>query len=260
MAYVEKGSKTEIGKKIEELAKKLPAPLSYAIPDPYSDPTGGFGLTPVGLMKSDIQRSLLKPLFGHAYVPPKVKSEAARTSIADAIRVLKKLPRKTVESIKEFQFLQPEAPAHGGAYWQSPERRIRLSGGEDIPQRSLARALAHESGHETTERMLDRMFGPVKGRFGEIIRDELWQTHGHEAGPFEGIAEYLSSEIRKAAGVNPTMIAYYGPKQAGVIEKLQGMPSKNPYMNVYRYLQEVLDPLKQRGIRRTIMQSLRSLK
>jgi len=217
--------KTKRAQELETIAKR--APLSYILPSGY-DPSSYIMPIPT-MVKAGVQKKLLSPLFGKEAV----RSPEVRHEIADALRVLGKVPKNVYRKVKGFGFGNPigENLSYGGQF-DPPTSRIDVWGKGIIasagkPRRSLASALGHETGHEASRRIWERLTK-------EDIRN--WKFRQQ----LEGVSEYLGSKVREAAGVPSEMIISYGPGQEEAIKTLFEMPSKNPYMNVYRYLKQIL--------------------
>lgn len=238
MPYVKKGAQTEIGKKVEELAKEIPAPLSWLIPDPYTDPTGGFGLTPTPL--GFTKKAAAKTIFDAYYNHPRGKS--LEKGLRDLLKVVGKTPKKAIEHIDEFR-LEP-AFVSTGRY--SPSM-INVFPSDKVSGSTMAATFAHEAGHGGTMPIA----GKVRARIMGIPPIERARVMGtpQETGvqlyrsgkePFEGAAEYIGHHLQRQAGLIPFRFFGHGEGQKAVFEELSKMPSKNPWMNVYRYFQKVM--------------------
>ena len=168
--------------------------------------------------------------------------------LSDAMKILKATPKRALESVydldvggKEVAPLFEKAPGTHGAWsygrqitlrpWDylstiQMQKNVAKSGWYKLPE-----SLAHEIGHETTERLLQKRGLTLGGEFGEYAREEgLW----------EGIAEYLGKHLAQKAKVPFTpKFGYgsYGETPELIFNVLEKMPSKNPYMNVYRFLE-----------------------
>lgn len=236
MPYVKKGSQTEIGQKIEELAKKVPAPLSWIVPDPYTDPTGGFSITPspVGLTRQAGVKELLKPLFNR---PTGALSAAGRKEVSDALRIWGATPKKLQQYIKELELSWPEKVGHHqsftGAYTPTYQK-INLAPTTIKEPATLADALSHELGHGYTERLGNRLMKSHRIE-GDIIDMYDWVPTKMEA-----LSEYIGSGLKKKANLSSTPPVFgYGPKQQeafSVLERGKG----NFWQNASQYIKDIL--------------------
>jgi len=234
MPYIKKGSQTEIGKKVEKLAEKVPAPLSWLIPDPYDpasfiQPIGGF-----------TKQAAVKEVVGK-FFDPNISTGSKvflRGALADLLRVIGKTPKKAIEHIKGFK-LDPGYVTSGTYH----PRRLQVFPSELERAGTMASSFAHEAGHGATMPMAGKIVArQPMGTLGlspEQRAMDLYLINKHVT-PFEGVAEYIGQHLQKQAGLIPVEYFGHGPEQQVVFEQLSKMPSKNPYFNVYRYLQKVL--------------------
>jgi hypothetical protein len=238
MPYIKKGSQTEIGKMVEELAGKVPAPLSWLMPDPY-DPTSL--IQPIGgIAKKQAIKKVVEVMKDPALSP--ILREGLRSNFRDLIQVIKATPKKALTDVKEF-ILYPGKRTVGS---YSPERLAvwphekSLQGdifgkvGDALADMvgGMEHTFAHEAGHSGTMRIAEKV-RRKQGRLGSMI------AYLTNPSPFEGAAEYAGSAIRKKAGLSDMPFFGHGRGQKEIFEKISAMPSKNPWMNVYRYFQEI---------------------
>ena len=231
MPYVRKGPQTETGKKVEELAGRLPYKEWY-LPDPY-DPTSY--LMPIGgLTKQGVTKEIVGKLFD-AESP--ILMKGLRSDLANLLRTVAATPKRAIAHVKEFRFIPGKTT--GGGY--HPEG-ISIFPAE-FPS-TMAGTYAHEVGHGISSPMGGKIrlrkggssFWKDPEDVGQVLsQDPFLREH------FEGVAEYLGKHLQEKAGIQPQVAFGYGGLQRHVFEELSKMPSKNPYMNVYRYLQRILE-------------------
>lgn len=237
---------TETSKKLQQLAERLltekegefPARAQmkrlarFLIPPPIKEgetldiPTGITQMPPVAISLPYATKQIKQLLQKGVKLPPKKLQE-----IADTLRVLEATPKRALQTVADLNVGGPEM-AGGFAthpkttgHW-SFDRIISLRPWGESGRYSMPEALAHEIGHETTERLLQK-----RGK-------TLSQTYEFDEGLWEGIAEYLGASLGKKAGIPYTPKFPYGFEQQRIFGKLEEMPSKNPYLNVYKYLKE----------------------
>jgi hypothetical protein len=185
----------------------------------------------VGMTRGEIGKDFLKTLFKKS---TKLAPEETK-ELSNALRVLGGLPRKTIKEINSFDFPAEAFGGHtgiSGAYLPLT-RDVKLIpvGGEHLYHTTLPGDLAHEAGHLSGDILGQRM-----SKLGDMYSSRALR---------EGIAEYLGQgSLKKSKVLEAPIFAY--PGQKTIFEDLSSMPSKNPYMNVYRYLQQVT----QRGVRK----------
>jgi hypothetical protein len=228
MPYAKKSLTQE---KLWELAEKVPG-AKYVLPDPYSATSY---LMPVGgLTKQVINKEIIGKLF-NAESP--VLMQGLRDELSKLLRVVAATPKRAIAHVREFRFIPGKTT--GGSY--HPEG-ISIFPAE-FPS-SMAGTYAHEVGHGISSPMGGRIRLRKGGSslwkdpedVGQILsQDPFLREH------FEGVAEYLGKHLQEKAGIQPEVAFGYGSLQKQVFEQLEKMPSKNPYMNAYRYLQKLLE-------------------
>lgn len=225
MPYFER-PKSKTREMIEELARSHP--LKWIVnPD---DPMANLPLQPlpVGIAAKSVTGPLIRALFNKA---GKILS-AERSEIANALRVFASLPKKTKREWAEFRFPHQEFGGHSGVKgsYSALDRDIALipvkESVEFVSGSTLPGTLAHEAGHLSGDIIAERM-GNLRG---------LYQDRPIR----EGIAEYLGQKSLQKAGVKEAPLVAY-PGQFDIMERIAKMGSKNPYMNVYRFLQQTLE-------------------
>jgi hypothetical protein len=244
--------KTETSSKIEELAKKIPL-FEYLIPQLKEGDelnlisgSGLMGPAPVGFTKQTAQKVVLDKLFGTKPFSQKTGNLAypllpipsnygyLRDELTKLLRVVGVTPKKAISHVKEFT-LEPGKKTTG---IYTPEA-IRVFESEfDSP---MSASFAHEAGHGASI----PMFGKVLKKAGYNRADQSTAGVGMAAyesylPELEGVAEYLGQHIQKKAGLEQNIMFGHGAEQREVFKKLLEMPSKNPYMNVYRYMQTIV--------------------
>jgi hypothetical protein len=203
-------------------------------------------LAPIGLTKIEAAQPFIKKLFKQLeeVTPPQFHSPAHREEIAKTLRLVGKgVPKKAVGELNEIEFdlanrfYEEPADKLNAAFFPGA-KRIQLRPGGEF-ESTLPTAIGHEAGHLVTRRLLEKM-----KNVSELMKQSWFEmAHGHEQ---EGLAEYAGSAMKKKAGISDPPIFGYpkerGYRQQDVYEELEKMPSKNPYMNMYRYLQKQLRP------------------
>jgi hypothetical protein len=229
MPYIKK---SPIQEKLWELAEKVPG-AKYVLPDPYEATSY---LMPVGgLTKQAVSKEIVGKLF-NAESP--VLMQGLRKDLSELLRVVAVTPKRAIAHVKEFRLIPGKTT--GGSY--HPEGLSVFS--SDFPS-TMAGTYAHEVGHGVSLPMAGKLrlrpgkAGSLVWRdpedVGQILaQDPFLREH------FEGVAEYLGKHLQEKAGIQPQVAFGYGGLQEHVFEQLEKMPSKNPYMNAYRYLQKLL--------------------
>lgn len=196
-------------------------------------------------------------------IPMKGLSALQRQEVEDTLKILAVTPKRALQTVSNLTVEKPETFKEAAALlgsWGREGREITISpivASEKLPesykallqkisaggsQYTLPEATSHELGHEVTERLLQKS--------GKSVFDKLpgWSTPTGQAAPetryardigiWEGIAEYLGSHLSKKAKVPYTPKFSYGAKQELIFNVLSTYPSKNPYMNVFRFLEK----------------------
>ncbi|OFY39619.1 MAG: hypothetical protein A2Z69_00290 [Bacteroidetes bacterium RBG_13_44_24] len=258
MAVVKKGSQTEVGKKIEELAGRIPPPLSWMVPQGYGDPTGGFSLPftqpVVGLTRPEAINQLLRGVLRGRHLsefPSKYGKE-----ILDSIQyLLKGAPRKPLEQLGAIRVISPgqqmTIPGWGrvtgtsfgqhqslaGQYkygtpikWPSIEIMPLANPSDTTKLYTLPQVLSHElGGHGAEHRILDRL---------KLAPDDVPYSPYKEA-----VAELLGSVSSKKAGIErPFIMSHWestgSPSNIERVVSALGEYSDNPYLGVARFLEK----------------------
>jgi len=240
MPYIKK---SPIQEKLWELANEVPG-AKYVLPDPYEAtsylmPVGG--LTKLGASKEVIDKLFSGASYktvGSAPVPIASSYGYLRDELANLLRVIGATPKKAIEHVRELKLIPGKTA--GGTY--HPEA-IRVFSSDTFPG-SMAETFAHEAGHGATVPMI----GKIKSRRlrtppAQRADPAYLSLQGYDSNidEYEGAAEYIGQHLQKKAGLTPEKIHFgYGSGQASVFDELSKMPSKNPYMNVYRYFQKLI--------------------
>lgn len=230
--------------KLDALARRIPG-ASFVLPEPLQEgeemslPTASRFMGPVGMTRATMAESLLRA--------PRVKSEVALQEVAESLRViLKGLPNKVVKQLSSFRY-RPEdigAVEQAGKLTRLGEGlgragTFRKATGKSRPEigfmavqnpdyrYTLPEVISHEGGHAAHARIARRLEGPKEN----FLR--LYDDLG--TGKQEAIAEYLEEGMLKKAGL-PYNEKYWIPK----FSTFAPTTSRNPYMNVYRYLQDLM--------------------
>jgi len=193
--------------------------------DPIPTPQGKIAKLAISLpfAKQQISKYLMKGLS-----PTKLQE------VQEALKLLEAVPKRALQTVSELYVgatpaLFKTAPNILG-HWNAAERRIGTYPWEKLPsgvEYTLPGALSHEFGHEITERLLQRR--------GKTL-EKLYPTE--QRNMWEGIAEYLGKSISEKAKVPYTPKFSYGPEQELIFNVLERAPSKNPFMNVFRFLEK----------------------
>lgn len=181
-------------------------------------------------------------------IPRAGLSALQQREVMDTLKVLAATPKRALQSISNLTVESPEMFKNAAdiiGHWTFG-REIRLMPlvkSEKLPesfQRFLQRAeekglrytlpeaTSHELGHEITERLLRKRGQTLLKLYPGSFNEPMW----------EGVAEYLGKNISKKANVPFTPRFSYGPEQELIFNVLKRAPSKNPYMNVFRFLQK----------------------
>jgi len=215
---VAKVRKTPAFEKIEELAERVPAPLSWLIPDPYD--VGSY-LMPVGITKSAAEKAVL----------PFLKQQFKGRESEEFSRIIRAIPKKLLAAIRDLRLefspqLRRALNKETSGSFYPLSREIVLYTGKKAKQ-PITRTLPHELGHLGHYELAVKM------------RKPYWDV---PTASREAIAEYLAEGIGdKASLVRSFNIPAGGELAEQTLKKLWEMPSKNPWMNVYRYLQTFME-------------------
>jgi len=252
---IKKGAQTEIGRKIEELAKKVPAPLSYLIPDPYSDPTGGMGLpfAPVGMTKMTAAQKLLRPYFQH---DPRGRIPVKGLEVPEIDRMLKaiqQVPKKLLDFLEDIRYVKEGGSSYtpkgwaGRAFPSTINLEKRLTPGSFTRPLPKAYDLHHELGHVAQDVSL-RELGQ-KGGLNVNFYRKL-------SGQLEGLADWYGTQLGHKTGTPFIPIdleaAAYGSEIATGVHKgaeaaVRKMPKTelaDPFSFVSAYLDSLLRSTK----------------
>lgn len=198
-----------------------------------------FGATPVGFTKQAAIKEVLKQMEGRT---GKGVTGNLRREFADLLRVIRKTPERAIKHIGEFELIPGRATV--GQY--HPEK-LRIFPSSDPRAGSMAASFAHEAGHGVSMPMVGKTWARNVGRGFRSTNplsykpEELGQIqYLLEEKPLEGVAEYIGRHLQEKAGVEPLVVFGHGGGQKKVFEELSKMPSKNPYMNAYRYIQNLM--------------------
>ena len=203
-----------------------------------------FAPSAMGFTKQAAVREVAGKLFD-PNIPTQSK-QFLRGALADLLRVVGKTPKKAVAHIQKFE-LEPGYVTSGSYH----PRSLQVYPTELEKAGQMASTFAHEAGHGGTLPMVGKI--RLRQERGipsssqraldvtpETIGMELYRDRPFKRDVFEGAAEYIGRHLQKQAGLTPVDYFGHGPGQQAVFEELSKMPSKNPWMNVYRYFQEVL--------------------
>ena len=231
MPYIKK---SPIQEKLWELANEVPG-AKYVLPDPYEATSY---LMPVGgLTKQGVSKVIVNKLFDPTLSP--ILKEGLRKDFADLLRVVAATPKRAIAHVKEFKLIPGKTT--GGAY--HPEA-INVFSHADVPS-SMAGTYGHEAvghgagvqiGGQVRMRQLKKL-GMTPGVTPEEVGIRNYTAHPEA---YEGAAEYLGNYIQEKAGITPSVWFGHGEGQKEVFEELSKMPSKSPFMNVYRYFQKLI--------------------
>lgn len=174
--------------------------------------------------------------------------------LTDLLRVISVTPKRAISYIKEFNLL-PAKETSGTFHPESIRVFPYLREGTGS---TMASSWSHEAaGHGAATRILGRLLkrqgyepaatpgarvvSEITGMSKQPSQIQMGIDAYHSYYPeLEGVAEYLGTKLQELAKVPPEVRFGHGREQQAVFEKLMEMPSKNPYMNVYRYLQKVV--------------------
>lgn len=186
-------------------------------------------------------------------IPQAGLSALQRQEVEDTLKILAATPKRALQSVSDLVVEKPETFKDAAALFGSWGRKGRevtvspLIASEKLPdtfktmlQRiekrgtkyNLPETVSHEFGHEITERLLQK-----RGK-GLFTTPTNWSTYHQNVGLWEGIAEYLGKGLAGKAKVPYTPKFSYGPEQELIFNVLEKAPSKNPYMNVFRFLEK----------------------
>jgi len=218
--------KTPMMEKMQDIAETAPFPVNWMLPDPY-DPSSY--IMPVGGFTKQAAKRIAA---SKAKDFPMLKKE-----LGDLIKVIGATPKKAISYVKEFGLL-PGAQTSGSFH----PNALRIFPSEFSS--TMVGSFGHEAGHGASNRIAGKL---IAKDLPSAIRNLGTgpENLGHAASQsnleaFEGAAEYLGKSIQEKAGLIPNVAFGYGESQKKVFEELSKMASKNPYMNVFRYLQKVL--------------------
>lgn len=254
---------TEISQKIQQLAEQLTEErpgeypgkaqmrwlLRSLLPSTLEEgeqldiPTGIRFLPPVAISLPYATKQILK-------IPKSGLSPSQVKEVEDTLKILQATPKRALQTVSDIVVEKPETFKDAAALlgsWGVKGRRITVSPvvkSEKLPptykqflqqieskghKYNLPEAFAHELGHEISERLLQKR---GKSLFGKVAR------YQSDVGLWEGIAEYLGKSLSKKAKVPFIPKFPYGSEQELIFNVLETYPSKNPYLNVYRFLQK----------------------
>ena len=197
-------------------------------------------------------------------IPMKGLSALQRKEVEDTLKVLAATPKRALQTVSNLTVEKPETFKDAAALigsWGMKGREVTISPivkSEKLPasftqllqkieargeKYTLPEAIAHEiGGHEVTERLLQKrgksVFDKLPGLSTPTGTAAPETRSARDVGLWEGISEYLGSHLSKKAGVQHTPKFSYGPEQELIFNVLQTYPSKNPYMNVFRFLEK----------------------
>ena len=196
-------------------------------------------------------------------IPQKGLSALQRREVEDTLRVLAATPKRALQTVSNLTVEKPETFKDAAALlgsWGVEGRNITVSPlikSEKLPGAyksfiqkvernkegyTLPETISHELGHETTERLLQKrgksLFTEIPGWSTPTGQAKPETLYARDPGLWEGIAEYLGKNLAQKAKVPYTPKFSYGPEQELIFNVLEKALSKNPYMNVYRFLQK----------------------
>ena len=169
-----------------------------------------------------------------------------RSDFSQLLRVIAATPKKATSYIKSFE-LKPGRSTTGS--WHPDALRVVDTSEEVGP---MASTYAHEAGHGASIPMMGKILKRKGYKFSPDIIDTITgldkepehirlgvSAYQSYLDDLEGIAEYLGRHIQRKAGYIPNEFYGHGELQREVTQRLERMASKNPYMNVYRYLNKI---------------------
>jgi len=160
---------------------------------------------------------------------PFLERGITRRELVDAILTMRKIPKKVLNQLHDIHAFGEYPKSIGGFQgWFIPP-----SGWGVMPETKkmypLATIIGHEGGgHGTTAYLLQKM-----------KKDPANVYRAHQP-QLEGIAEYLGEVLATSVGVPYAPKFPYGPIQAKTYNQLLARSSSNPYLRVYKYLQNLL--------------------